>query len=148
MKFENPQIPNHCLKRILLVEDKTPDIEITLVALEESNLANEVIIARDGVEALDYLYCRGKFAGRTSEPPVVILLDNHMPRMSGLEVLRHIKADPNLKTIPVVMLTSSSEEPYLAESDKLGVNSFMVKPVDFVQFVAVVKKIGASWAIQ
>src|SRR5688572_15431678 len=99
------------LKRILLVEDKAPDVEMTLVALEQSKLANEVVVVRDGVDALDYLYCRGKFADRPAELPAVILLDNHMPRMGGLEVLRQIKADPGLKTIPVVMLTSSSDEP-------------------------------------
>lgn len=135
------------LKRILLVEDNIPDIELTLAALEESNLANKVVVARDGVEALDYLHCRGKFAGRPVGPPAVILLDNSMPRISGLEVLRQIKGDPKLKTIPVVMLTTSKEEPDLVQAYKLGVNSYVVKPVDVQQFVAAVKQVGAFWAI-
>src|SRR5206468_12470669 len=119
------------LKRILLVEDQSKDVELTLAALAESNLANGVAVARDGVEALDYLYCRGKFAGRTDGNPAVVLLDIKMPRMSGLEVLKEMKADAKLKTVPVVMLTSSSQEPDLIASYELGVNAYVVKPVDF-----------------
>ncbi len=135
------------LKRILLVEDKKQDVELTLAALAEHKLANEVAVARDGVEALDYLYCRGQFAGRIDGNPAVVLLDIKMPRLNGLEVLRKIKADPNLKTIPVVMLTSSREEPDLAASYELGVNAYVVKPVDFQQFAAAVENLGFFWAI-
>src|SRR5688572_12705475 len=117
-------------KHILLVEDKLPDVELTLAALEQCNVANEVVSVRDGVEALDYLYCRGKFTGRPNELPVIVLLDNNMPRMSGLEFLGHIKTDPLLKMIPIVMLTSSTDEPALAQAYKLGLNSYVTKPVD------------------
>src|SRR5690348_3758126 len=123
------------VKRILLVEDSEHDLELTLAALEAHNVANEVEIARDGAEALDYLYRRGAFAARTSDPPVVILLDLKMPRVNGLEVLRQIKADPDLKKIPVVMLTSSREEQDLVRSYELGVNAYVVKPVNFGQFM-------------
>src|SRR5687767_5888325 len=119
------------LKPILLVEDQSKDIELTLNALAEHNLANAVVVARDGVEALDYLFARGKFAGRPAGHPAVVLLDIKMPRMNGLETLRQIKADPELKTVPVVMLTSSREEPDLAKSYELGVNAYVVKPVGF-----------------
>ena len=135
------------LKRILLVEDKKQDIELTLSVLADHHLANEVDLARDGVEALDYLYCRGSFAGRAGGNPAVVLLDIKMPRMSGLEVLRQIKADPRLKTMPVVMLTSSREEPDLGESYELGVNAYVVKPVDFKQFAEAVSQVGIFWAI-
>jgi CheY-like chemotaxis protein len=135
------------LKSILLVEDQSKDVELTLAALAEHHLANEVAVARDGVHALDYLHCRGKFAGRANGHPAVILLDIKMPRLNGLEVLRRIKADPQLKLIPVVMLTSSREEPDLVESYKLGVNAYVVKPVDFQQFVDAVKQVGAFWAV-
>jgi len=135
------------LKRILLVEDSLKDIDLTLAALEEYNLANEVVVARDGVEALDYLYARGKFADREPGFPVVILLDIKMPRLNGLEVLRQMKSDPVLKTLPVVMLTSSREEPDLAASYELGVNAYVVKPVDFGRFVDAVKHVGVFWAV-
>jgi CheY-like chemotaxis protein len=135
------------LKRILLVEDQSRDVELTLAALEEYHLANEVAVARDGVEALDYLYCRGKFAGRSDGNPAVILLDIKMPRLNGLEVLREIKSDPNLKFVPVVMLTSSREEPDLKKSYELGVTAYVVKPVDFQQFTDAVKHIGVFWAV-
>ena len=139
------QMPGY--KRILLVEDKAQDVELTLAALEEHRLANQVVVARDGVEALDYLYGRGKFAGRTDGNPAVILLDLKMPRLNGLEVLRRIKSDSQLKTIPVVMLTSSREEPDLAASYELGVNAYVVKPVDFQQFAEAAKHVGIFWAI-
>ena len=135
------------LKRILLAEDNPKDVELTLAALEEYNLANEVIVANDGAEALDYLYRRGKFAMRSGNNPVVVLLDLKMPKVDGLEVLRTIKSNPDLKTIPVVMLTSSREENDLVESYRLGVNAYVVKPVDFQQFVDAVKKLGAFWAL-
>ena len=135
------------LKRILLAEDNPKDVELTLTALEENNLANEVLVVSDGAEALDYLYCRGKFKMRTGNHPAVVLLDLKMPKVDGLEVLRTVKNDDNLKTIPFVILTSSREEKDLIESYKLGVNAYVVKPVDFQQFVEAVKELGAFWAV-
>lgn len=135
------------LKRILLAEDNDHDVELTLAALEEYNLANEVVIARDGVEALDYLYGRGKFAGHANGLPVVVLLDLKMPKLDGLEVLRHMRTDPVLKAVPVVMITSSREEQDLIRSYELGVNAYVVKPVDFQKFVESIKQIGFFWAI-
>jgi CheY-like chemotaxis protein len=135
------------LKSILLVDDSPEDVELTLAALSADNLANDVVVARDGVEALDYLYRRTKFAGRAPGNPAVILLDLKMPKMNGLEVLRTIKADEHLKMIPVVMLTSSREEPDLMESYKLGVNAYVVKPVDFQEFLGAVKQLGVFWAL-
>ncbi|HSY43996.1 MAG TPA: response regulator [Candidatus Acidoferrum sp.] len=135
------------LKRILLVEDNERDVELTMAALEEHNLANEVVVARDGAEALDYLYCRGKFAGHANGLPVVVLLDLKMPKVDGLEVLRQMRTDPAIKHVPVVMLTSSREEQDLIRSYALGVNAYVVKPVDFQKFVESVKQIGMFWAI-
>jgi CheY-like chemotaxis protein len=135
------------LKRILLAEDNQRDVELTLTALDEHNLANEVVVARDGAEALDYLYQRGKFAGHANGLPVVVLLDLKMPKVDGLEVLRQLRADPNLKNLPVVMITSSREEQDLIRSYQLGVNAYVVKPVDFQKFVSSVKQIGFFWAI-
>ena len=135
------------LRRIMLVEDNLNDIDLTLAALEEHHLANEIVVARDGAEALDYLHRRGKFADRGDEVPAVILLDIKMPKVSGLEVLRQMKADSTLRHIPVVMLTSSREEPDLAASYKLGANAYVVKPVDFQQFVDAVKQVGGFWAV-
>lgn len=134
-------------KRILLVEDNPRDVELTLSALGEHNLANEVVVTRDGVEALDYLYRREQFKLRGSGNPAVILLDLKMPKMDGLEVLRRIKSDSDLKSIPVVMLTSSREEKDLVTSYNLGVNAYVVKPVDFSEFVGAVKELGIFWAI-
>lgn len=134
-------------KSILLVEDNVEDVELTLEALAEYNLANDVIVARDGADALDYLYYRGSFKTRAVGNPAVILLDIKMPKVNGLEVLRTIKADEKLKTIPVVMLTSSREEPDLVESYKLGVNAYVVKPVNFQEFVKAVKQLGVFWAL-
>jgi CheY-like chemotaxis protein len=134
-------------KRILLAEDNERDVELTLAALEDHNLANEVVVARDGAEALDYLHARGKFAGHENGHPVVVLLDLKMPKVDGLEVLRHMREDPGLKTIPVVMVTSSREEQDLVRSYSLGVNAYVVKPVDFTKFVESIKKIGFFWAI-
>ena len=135
------------LKRILLAEDSVKDVERTLTALEEKHLANKVDVVRDGEEALDYLYRRGPFQSRPDGNPAVVLLDIKMPKVDGLEVLRQIKSDERLKTIPVVVLTSSREERDLAESYKLGVNAYVVKPVDFSQFVDAVKEVGAFWAV-
>lgn len=135
------------VKRILLVEDSEHDIELTLAALEAHNVANEVDTARDGAEALDYLYRRGAFSNRAKDLPVVVLLDLKMPRVDGLEVLRQIKADPELKKIPVVMLTSSREEQDLVRSYELGVNAYVVKPVNFAQFMDSVKQLGCFWAV-
>ena len=135
------------LKRILLVEDSERDVELTLAALEEHKLANEVVVARDGVEALDYLCCRGRFADHINGLPVVIFLDLKMPKMDGLEVLRHIRTTAHLKHIPVVMLTSSREEKDLVHSYKLGINAYVVKPIGFEQFLEAVKQLGFFWAL-
>ena len=135
------------LKRILYAEDSAADVELTMAALEEHHLANEVVTVNDGVEALDYLYRRGAFASREAGNPAVVLLDLKMPRMDGLEVLRQVKGDPDLRTIPVVIMTSSREERDLVESYRLGVNAYVVKPVDFEQFVAAVKEVGMFWAV-
>lgn len=135
------------LKSILLVEDSPHDAEMTLAALAEHNLANEVVHVGDGEEALDYLYARGKFEHRAPGNPIVILLDLKMPKVDGLEVLRTIKADAAIKAVPVVMLTSSREEQDLVRSYALGVNAYVVKPVNFQQFVESVKQIGVFWAM-
>jgi CheY-like chemotaxis protein len=133
--------------RILLVDDSPRDTEMALNALETHNLANEVLVLRDGVEALDYLYRRGQFAAREGGDPAVILLDLKMPRVDGLEVLRQIKSDPALKVIPVVVMTSSREEQDLLRSYEFGVNAFVVKPVKFQEFVDAVGQLGAFWAV-
>ena len=135
------------LKSILLVEDNPHDAEMTLAALAEHNLSNEVVHVGDGEEALDYLYARVKFQNRAPGNPIVILLDLKMPKIDGLEVLRTLKADPALKAVPVVMLTSSREEQDLVRSYALGVNAYVVKPVNFQQFVGSVKQIGVFWAM-
>jgi CheY-like chemotaxis protein len=135
------------LKRILLAEDNPEDVELTLAALGEHNLANEVVVVRDGAEALDFLFRRGLNATRSRETPAVILLDVKMPKVDGLEVLRQIKADEHLRTVPVVMLTSSREEADLVESYRLGVNAYVVKPVDFREFIQAVKTLGLFWAV-
>jgi CheY-like chemotaxis protein len=135
------------LRRILLAEDNPNDVELTLEALSQYNLANEVDVVNDGAEALDYLYRRNKYEGRNNGDPAVILLDLKMPKVDGLEVLKTIKSDPQLRTIPVVILTSSREETDLVKSYELGVNAFVVKPVDFKQFVESVRQIGMFWAI-
>ena len=135
------------LGRILIVEDDPKDVELTLTALEEYNLANEVVVTRDGEEALDYLYCRGNFKMRTSDNPAVMLLDLKLPKVDGLEVLQQIKSDEKLKMIPVVVLTSSREERDMVASYKLGVNAYVVKPVDFHEFVNAIKELGIFWAV-
>ena len=135
------------LGRILLVEDDPKDVELTLTALEDYKLANEVVVAHDGAEALDYLYRRGNFANRSTDNPAVLLLDLKLPKVDGLEVLEQIKADAQLKLIPVVVLTSSHEERDMVTSYKLGVNAYVVKPVDFHEFVNAVKELGIFWAL-
>ncbi len=135
------------LKRILLVEDNPNDVELTLAALAENRLANEVVVARDGEEALDYLHQRGIFKMRTAGHPAVVLLDIKLPKIDGLEVLERLKADPDLKMIPVVMLTSSREDQDLLRSYNLGVNAYVVKPVDFSEFVNAIKELGLFWAV-
>jgi DNA-binding response OmpR family regulator len=135
------------LGRILLVEDDPKDVELTLTALEEYKLANEVVVTGDGEQALDYLYRRGNFATRSTDNPAVLLLDLKLPKVDGLEVLQQIKADAKLKLIPVVVLTSSHEEKDMVASYKLGVNAYVVKPVDFHEFVNAVKELGIFWAL-
>jgi CheY-like chemotaxis protein len=135
------------LKSILLAEDSPRDVELTLSALGEHNLANEVVVARDGAEALDYLYKRGRFEERADGNPALILLDLKMPKVDGLQVLKTVKSDEHLKAIPVVVLTSSREESDLISSYTLGVNAYVVKPVDFQQFVNAVSQVGVFWAV-
>ncbi|MDB6007685.1 MAG: response regulator receiver protein [Prosthecobacter sp.] len=134
------------IKNILLVEDDQRDVELTLAALEEQRLANQVFVVHDGAEALDYLYRRGKFTDRSGGNPVLMLLDLKMPKVDGLEVLKIIKADEHLKIIPVVMLTSSRETPDLIKCYKYGVNAYVVKPVDFADFMKAVSLLGIFWA--
>jgi CheY-like chemotaxis protein len=135
------------LGRILLVEDDPKDVELTLEALGDYNLANEVIVTRDGEQALDFLYCRGKFAARAKGNPAVLLLDLKLPKVDGLEVLTQVRSDAKLKLIPVVVLTSSREERDMMGSYQLGVNAYVVKPVDFHEFVNAVKELGIFWAV-
>lgn len=134
-------------KDILLVEDDPRDVELTLAALKEYNLANRIVVARDGAEALDYLYRRGAYAGQATGHPVVVLLDLKMPKVNGLEVLRQVKKDPALKIIPVVVLTSSDQDKSIIESYGLGVNAYVVKPVAFDKFVGVVKQLCMFWVL-
>ncbi len=133
--------------RILMVEDDPKDVELTLSALEEYNLVNEVFIVRDGQEAMDYLHCHGQFSTRPHDNPAVILLDLKLPKVDGLEVLNRIKSDDRLKMIPVVVLTSSREERDMMRSYQLGVNAYVVKPVDFHEFVNAVRELGVFWAV-
>lgn len=135
------------LKRILLIEDSVYDVELILTALSENALANEVVVVRDGEEALDYLYRRGVFRLRLEGNPIVILLDLKLPKIDGIEVLSVLKADPMLRLIPVVVLTSSQEEPDLLHCYELGTNAYVVKPIDFHEFVEVIKQVGLFWAV-
>ena len=135
------------LRTILLAEDNPKDVELTLEAMAENNLANQVVVVKDGVEALEYLRCEGKYKLRKAGNPCVILLDIKMPRMDGIEVLRRIRSDAVLKRIPVVILTSSREEKDIINTYDLGVNAYVVKPVSFQQFIQAVKQIGSFWAV-
>jgi CheY-like chemotaxis protein len=135
------------VRQILLAEDNGNDVELTLAALRENKLINDVTVVSDGAEALDYLFRRGTFAGRPAGNPALILLDLKMPKVDGIEVLQQVKSDPHLKAIPVVMLTASREEQDLAKSYALGVNAYVVKPVAFQDFVAAVKLLGGFWAV-
>ena len=135
------------LVEILLVEDNPSDVQLTLHALERNNLANQIHVVRDGVEALDFLFCSGPYADRSQRNPRVVLLDLKLPRIDGLEVLRRMREEQRTRTIPVVVLTSSREERDIVESYKLGVNSYIVKPVDFEQFAEAVRQLGFYWAL-
>ena len=135
------------LGRILLVEDDPRDVELTLTALDDYKLANEVVVARDGQQALDYLRCQGEYKTRVNENPAVLLLDLKLPKVDGLEVLKEIRTDERLKLIPVVILTSSQEEKDMIRSYTLGVNAYVVKPVDFHEFINAVKELGVFWAL-
>lgn len=135
------------LKPILLVEDNPSDLELTLLALGRSRLANEVIVVRDGAEALDYLNAEGGWKNRVQGNPAVVMLDLKLPKVDGLEVLQHIRNSASLRVIPVVMLTSSREEQDLVRSYQIGVNAYVVKPVEFGEFVAAISEVGAFWAV-
>lgn len=135
------------LRPILLAEDSPNDVELTLTALHSLNLANEIIVVHDGTEVLDFLFCRNAFAGRPAVNPAVIMLDLKMPRLDGLETLRQIRADPGLRMLPTVILTSSREESDLVQGYKLGANAYVVKPVDFDQFISAVSQLGVFWAV-
>ena len=135
------------LKHILLVEDDPNDVELTLEGLSKYNLANNIPVVRDGEEALDYLYYRGKFAGRISNNPVVVILDLKLPKIDGIEVLRQIKSDEKLRLIPVVILTSSNLESDKVKSYKLGVNAYVVKPIGFHEFTGAIRELGMFWAV-
>lgn len=135
------------LRRILLVEDSPNDVELILTALAENYLANEVVVVRDGEEALDYMYRRGAFKLRVKGEPVVVFLDLKLPKIDGLEVLAQLKSDPALRLVPIVVLTSSHEEPDLSRCYELGTNAYVVKPINFHDFVDVIKQLGLFWAV-
>ena len=135
------------LRPILLVEDNPKDLELTLAALAKCQLANDIVVTRDGAEALDYLRMRGTFAGRPPGAPAVVLLDLKLPKVDGLEVLEQVKGDAELRSIPVVMLTASREESDLVRSYQLGVNAFVVKPVDFNAFFEAIQELGMFWGV-
>ncbi len=135
------------VKGLLLVEDNPEDVELILTALQDNNLANRVVVVNDGAEALDYLRRTGNHAGREADQPAVVLLDLKLPKVDGLQVLREMRADPALKLIPVVIMTSSRQESDLVEGYRLGTNAYVVKPIDFGQFVESVKNVGLFWAV-
>lgn len=135
------------LRRILLVEDSSNDVELILTALSENHLANEVVVVRDGEEALDYMYRRGAFRLRAKGEPIVVFLDLKLPKIDGLEVLAHLKSDPVLRVVPIVVLTSSHEEPDLARCYELGTNAYVVKPIAFPEFLDVIRQLGLFWAV-
>jgi two-component system response regulator len=135
-------------KMILLVEDNADDEVLTLRALKKNNIGNTVVVVRDGAEALDFLFCSGIYADRDPrDKPQVILLDLKLPKVDGLEVLRRIRADPSTRTLPVVILTSSKEEQDVVNSYLIGVNSYVRKPVDFIQFVEAIRQLGLYWLV-
>ena len=133
--------------KVLLVEDDPNDVELILSALAKNKFANEVVVARDGEEALDYLFRRGAYEWREADEPAVVLLDLKLPKVDGFEVLKQIKADPDLKTIPVAVLTSSREEQDLVRSYNSGTNAYVVKPVDFQNFIKAVRQLGVFWTV-
>jgi DNA-binding response OmpR family regulator len=135
------------MKNILLVEDDANDVELIMAGLSSNNVANNIVVARDGEEALDYLNCAGKYAGRSDGNPAVVLLDLKLPKVGGLEVLKYMRSDEKLLRVPVVILTSSREERDIIEGYRIGTNGYVVKPLDFHQFVDAVKLTGAFWAI-
>jgi len=135
------------IRKILIAEDNANDAELTMMALQKHRLSNELIFVRDGAQALDYLYCRGEYAGRHDGHPALVLLDLKMPKVDGIEVLRQVKSDPALKHIPVVVLTSSREEQDLVRTYSLGVNAYVVKPVAFTEFMDAVTQLGGFWAV-
>jgi CheY-like chemotaxis protein len=135
------------LRTILLAEDNANDVELTLAALRENHLVNDVAVVRDGAQTLDYLYRRNEFEGRAGGMPAVLLLDLKMPKVDGLEVLHQLKGDPDMRTMPIVVLTSSREESDLVRSYNLGVNAYVVKPVEFHDFVDAIKMLGGFWAV-
>ena len=146
-EIAQPLARRYSLGCVLLVEDNPKDLELTLLALEKSNLANDVITVRDGAEALDYLFRRGQFASRTKGSPAVVLLDLKLPKVDGIQVLEAIKAEPELQSLPVVMLTTSREETDLSRSYKMGVNAYVVKPVAFKDFIEAIRELGIFWAV-
>ncbi|QTL02168.1 response regulator [Aquabacter sp. L1I39] len=135
------------LRPILLVEDNPADVELTLAALKKTKLANDIIVARDGVEALDFIFSEGQHANRDTGHPAVVLLDLKLPKVDGLEVLERVKRHPRLRAIPIVMLTSSREESDIVRSYQFGVNSFVVKPVEFSAFFNAIRDLGVFWAV-
>lgn len=135
------------LKRILLAEDNANDVELTVTALRENHVVNEVVVVRDGAQALDYLYKQNEYADRAGQNPALVLLDLKMPKVDGIEVLKRVKSDPAMRSIPIVVLTSSREEQDLVQTYDLGVNAYVVKPVDFHEFVDAVKLLGGFWAV-
>jgi CheY-like chemotaxis protein len=135
------------VRTIMIAEDNANDAELTLTALRENRIGNEIVLVPNGAEALDYLYCRSRFAGRADGNPALVVLDLKMPKVDGVEVLRQVKTDRALKHIPVVILTSSREEQDLVKSYDLGVNAYVVKPVDFTEFIDAVKSLGGFWAV-
>ena len=139
-------MPNE-LKRILLVEDSPQDVELTLSAFREINLANEVVVVHDGAEALDFLYARGDFSGREGGLPAVMLLDLKLPKVDGAQVLAAVRADPAMRQLPVVILTSSREEQDVMRAYENGTNAYVVKPVDFEQFTRAIRELGIFWAV-
>lgn len=135
------------LRDILVVEDNDNDVELMLLSLGELKLANDIVIVRDGVEGLDYLYRRGRFTGREGDQPLFMLLDLNMPRMGGIDMLVEMRGDDSLRTLPVVIMTSSREDPDLRRCYALGINAYVVKPVDFDQFSRTVTNLGIFWAL-